>query len=374
MRVAFVIDGPLDQISGGYVYDARVIGALRAGGIDVDVVSLPQGSTLRRILTNFDRRQLEHLAGLRADVIVEDELSHPGLIGLNPRLRQRTCAPIIALVHHLRSSEPGSRLLGALYAALEARFLRTVDGFVFNSRATQLTVERLAGAGRPSVVAPPAGDRFPGRLTDDEIRRRAHSPGPLRLLFLGNLIRRKGLMTLLQALAGLPAPSVALAVVGDGTFEPAHAAAARRRAAQLGLSSRVEWLGPLYDEALARRLASSQVLVVPSDYEGFGIAYLEGMAFGLPAVGGAAGGASEIIRDGENGFLIRAGDSAALADGLRRLADDRDWLERLSIEAARTFRTHPTWEQTTETIRRFLAERTLEALSAVRLSLKEETA
>jgi len=374
MRVAFVIDGPLDQVSGGYLYDARVIEGLRARGNDVDVISLPTGSTLRRLLTNVDRRHLSGLVDSGADVIVEDELSHPGLVGWNPRLRKRTAAPIIALVHHLRSSEPAPPLLRTLYAILEARFLRTVDGFIFNSRATQWSVERLAGGHRPSVVAPPAGDRFRAHMKDDEIRRRAHAPGPLRLLFLGNLIRRKGLMTLLEAVAALPTPSAELAVVGDATFEPAYAAAARRRAAQLGLSSRVEWLGPLYDDALAKRLASSQVLVVPSDYEGFGIAYLEGMAFGLPAVGGKAGGASDVIRDGENGLLVPPGDSAALADGLRRLADDRHRLEALSLEASSTFRSHPTWEQTADTIRRFLAERTTGVLSAAHLNLKEKTA
>ncbi len=372
MRIAFVIDGPLDQTSGGYLYDARVIEGLRARGHDVDVISLPQGSTLRRMLTNFDERQLERLAG--ADVIVEDELSHPGLVGLNPRLRKRTGAPIIALVHHLRSSEPGPRLVRALYAFLETRFLRTVQGFIFNSQATQLTVERLTGVRRPSVIAPPAGDRFPLPLTEEEMRLRAHAPGPLRLLFLGNLIRRKGLITLLKALAALPPSAAELAVVGDSTFEPAHAAAARRRAAQLGLVPRVEWLGPLYDEALAKRLTISQLLVVPSDYEGFGIAYLEGMAFGLPAVGGQAGGASEVIRDGENGFLIPPGDSAALAVILRRLARDRHQLEALSLAAARTFRSHPTWEQTVEIVRRFLTEQTETALSAAHLNLKEETA
>jgi glycosyltransferase involved in cell wall biosynthesis len=181
-------------------------------------------------------------------------------------------------------------------------------------------------------------------------------------------------MTLLEALAAKPAPSALLAVAGDGRFEPSFAAAVKRRAERLGLARRVEWLGALYDSALAERLAASQVLVVPSMYEGFGIAYLEGMAFGLPAIGGSDGGASEVIRDGENGFLVRPGDVAALADRLRLLADDRMRLESLSITALQTFRIHPTWSQTGETIRRFLYEQTISPGAAAHLTLKEETA
>jgi glycosyltransferase involved in cell wall biosynthesis len=374
MRVAFVIDGPLDQVSGGYLYDARLVDTLRNSGHHVEIVSLPQGSYLRRMASSFDRGLFDRLQGYGADVIVEDELSHPGLLALNARLRLRGTAPIIALIHHLRCSEPAPRLLRSFYALVERRYLLGVDGFIFNSQATRRVVQALVGDGQPAVVATPAGDRFRSRLTEGDIRRRAHAPGPLRLLFLGNLVRRKGLMTLLEALASRPAPSAVLAVAGDGRFEPSFAAAVKRRADRLGLAQRVEWLGPLYDSALAERLAASQVLVVPSAYEGFGIAYLEGMAFGLPAIGGSQGGASEVIQDGKNGFRVRPGDVASLAEHLRHLADDRLQLESLSLKALHTFRTHPTWRQTGETICRFLTERVTAYGAAANLTLKEETA
>ena len=374
MRVAFIIDGPLDQVSGGYLYDSRLVETLRDSGHRVEIVSLPQGSYLRRMAGSFNRGLFDRLAACGADVILEDELSHPALLALNARLRLRSTAPIIALVHHLRCSEPAPRPLRSVYALVERRYLLGVDGFVFNSQATRRVVQAMVGDGQPAVVATPAGDRFRSRLTEGDIRRRAHAPGSLRLLFLGNLVRRKGLMTLLEALAAKPAPTAVLAVAGDGRFEPSFTAAAKRRAERLGLAQRVEWLGPLYDGVLAERLAASQALVVPSAYEGFGIAYLEGMAFGLPAIGGSDGGASEVIQDGENGFLVRPGDVASLADRLRRLADDRLRLESLSLKALHTFRTHPTWRHTGETIRRFVLEQTNSPGVAATLTLKEETA
>ncbi|HSQ38585.1 MAG TPA: glycosyltransferase family 4 protein, partial [Anaerolineales bacterium] len=92
-----------------------------------------------------------------------------------------------------------------------------------------------------------------------------------------------------------------------------------------------------------------------SSYEGFGIVYLEGMGFGLPAIGTTAGAAGEIIRDSETGYLIAPNDSAALASRLAGLSADRGLLTRLSLNALQRYRIQPTWEQTAKNIRGFLS-------------------
>jgi glycosyltransferase involved in cell wall biosynthesis len=95
---------------------------------------------------------------------------------------------------------------------------------------------------------------------------------------------------------------------------------------------------------------------VPSSYEGFGIVYLEGMAFGLPAIGTTAGAASEIISDGENGYLISPDDAAMLAERLSTLAHDQDLLADMSVKALDRYHEQPTWEQTAASIRQFLLD------------------
>ena len=87
----------------------------------------------------------------------------------------------------------------------------------------------------------------------------------------------------------------------------------RRQIEAAGLTARVSLLGTASDQDLAARCAASHVLAVPSSYEGFGIVYLEGMQFGLPAIAGTDGAAQEIITHGENGFLVPPGDPEALA-------------------------------------------------------------
>jgi glycosyltransferase involved in cell wall biosynthesis len=128
----------------------------------------------------------------------------------------------------------------------------------------------------------------------------------------------------------------------------------RRIVAQRGLSDQVIFLGALDDKALGSRLRSSQVLALPSSYEGFGIAYLEGMGFGLPAIATTGGAAGEIITDGIDGFLIKPGDILALRDCIRELAQDRQRLLKLSLAARKRYEVHPGWEDTGRSIRRFL--------------------
>jgi glycosyltransferase involved in cell wall biosynthesis len=123
-----------------------------------------------------------------------------------------------------------------------------------------------------------------------------------------------------------------------------------------GLSSIVRFHGILESEALTEKIKQAHVLVIPSSYEGFGIAYLEGMAFGLPAIGTAAGAIPGLITDGENGYLIAPGDSEALARQLTELASNRELLTRLSLNALKRYQSQPTWEQTADKIRGFLLD------------------
>ena len=96
---------------------------------------------------------------------------------------------------------------------------------------------------------------------------------------------------------------------------------------------------------------------MPSSYEGFGIVYLEGMAFGLPAIATDSGAAHEIItNDRRDGFLIPIGSAPELSIRLRDLATDRDQLAKMGASALKRFARHPTWEQSMTTVREFLLE------------------
>ncbi len=178
---------------------------------------------------------------------------------------------------------------------------------------------------------------------------------PLRLLFIGNVIPRKGLHTLLNALIRLPKGSVQLDIVGSLVTDPGYAAEMQQRAGTINRAA-ICFHGAVNNDLLAAILKTSHVLVVPSSYEGFGIVYLEGMAFGLPAIGTMAGAAPEIIEEGKTGYLIDPDDDQTLASHLAALAGDRELLTRLSLNASQRYRQQPKWQQTAASIRSFLQD------------------
>jgi glycosyltransferase involved in cell wall biosynthesis len=239
---------------------------------------------------------------------------------------------------------------------VEQQYLASVDAFVFNSKATRCSVEELLGGPGPGVIAHPGGDRLGPALDEREIAARVRRGGPLRLVFVGNLIPRKGLHGLLAALAAVKEESWELSVVGSLRIDLDYVARIRGSIAAFGLKDRVRLLGSLQDPEMASLLKRSDVIAMPLSYEGFGIVYLEGMGFGLPALACRSGGAGEIVTHGENGYLLEPGDIGGLAILLRRLIKDRDELLRLSLAALRRFATFPTWEQTAAKIRAFLLE------------------
>ncbi len=345
MYLALVIYGSLDILSGGYLYDRKLVEYLRAQGDSVEVVSMPWRNYAAHLTDNLSFRLPRGL-----DLVIEDELNHPSLIAANRRPHPY---PVISLVHHLRSSEQRPAWQNRLYRWVEKKYLQSVDGFIFNSKTTEAVVGGLAEGGRRSVVAFPPTDRFGEMIAEHEIRARAESD-EFRVLFLGNVIRRKGLHTLLEAMERLQTLDISLDVIGAVDIEPRYAAAMLSKAAVQGLRSKVHFHGPLDKDQLIPNLRQSHVLVVPSSYEGYGIVYLEGMGFGLPAIGTTAGAAGEIITDGQNGYLIPPGDAEGLAAALRYLATDRDLLARLSLNALQRFRAQPKWAETAAKIRAFL--------------------
>ena len=285
MRIGLIIYGSLETLTGGYLYDRIMVEGLERLGHEVEVISLAGGSYLRRLNHGLMPDICRRLLAGRFDILLQDELCHPSLFWVNQRLRRLHGPPLFAIVHHLMCREARPWWQNWLLTLVERRYLASLDGFIFNSKTTGRTVTALVGEHRPHVVAYPAGDRFGSPLSADSISQRTRQPGPLQLLFLGIVIPRKGLLPLLSALAGVDRELWRLTVVGSLDFDPAHAAAVRNQVDQLGLADSVQFVGPCSDDRLVEIMRASHLFCMPFAYEGFGIALLEAMAFGLPAIG-----------------------------------------------------------------------------------------
>lgn len=346
MKIGLLIYGSLDTLSGGYLYDRKLVTFLREQSDDVQIISLPWRNYAAHLSDNLTFRLPVGL-----DILIQDELNHPSLLTAN----QHKPYPVVSLVHHLRCSELRPSWQNAFYRLIERRYLQSVDGFIFNSQTTRKVVTDLMGNGKPGIVAYPPTDRFGAALPEAFVQARATQPAPLRILFLGNVIPRKGLETLLEAARHQQA-AMHLDVVGSLVSDPGYGEKMKQLAATLPPQVTVQFHGPLDNSPLTEKLRSAQLMVVPSSYEGFGIVYLEGMAFGLPAIGTTAGAAGEIIAEGETGFLVHPGDAETLAARLAAFSADRALLVRLSLNVLRRYQQQPTWQQTAGEIRAFLKQ------------------
>ncbi len=344
MKLGIVIYGALDTLSGGYMYDRMLVDHLHAQGDTVEIVSLPWRNYAAHLGDNLTFKLPSGL-----DILIQDELNHPSLICAN---RKPHPYPVISLVHHLRCSEPRPKWQNDLYRVVEKKHLQSVDGFIFNSQTTKKVVNDLIGSSLPEVVAFPPTDRFGEAISEMEIKERGKKK-ELRILFLGNVIERKGLLTLLQAVRQLPVNSYQLDIVGSLTTDPAYAKQMQDFAAN-NPTLQITFHSSLNNQPLIDKLRAAHILAVPSSYEGFGIVYLEGMGFGLPAIGTTLGAAGEVIEDGRTGFLIQPGDSQGLAEKLQLLSERRDILLEMSLAARSRYKRQPGWDQTASRIREFL--------------------
>lgn len=356
MRIGFVIYGDLETLTGGYLYDRMLVQYMRSQGDSVEIFSLPWRNYGRHLLDNMSLRLTRSLSAARLDLLLQDELNHPSLFRLNRRLKSAANYPIVSIVHHLRCSEMRPAWQNRFYRLIERDYLAGVDGFVFNSVTTRATVEALVGSSKPSVVVFPGSDGVRPEVTRASLERRAVEDGPLRVLFVGSIIPRKELHTLIAALARVPRHSWLLHVVGSFQTDRTYASKVLSEIERLGLRDSVQLLGPLTGQELANCYSDSHLLAVPSSYEGFGIVYLEAMGFGLPALASSTGAAHEIITHGQDGFLVRPGDVAAIASHLEELIRDRRKLVQMGIAALDRHAAHPTWSEAAATIHGFLEE------------------
>lgn len=150
------------------------------------------------------------------------------------------------------------------------------------------------------------------------------------ILFVGNLVRGKGVDELLDAFAAVHSrhPAARLIIVGDGPRRTVLAA----RAAAKGIGDRVELRGRIPHRELPAVMARASMLVLPSYSEGTPRVILEAMAMQLPVVATSVGGIPDMVADGRSGLLVPAGSITRLAAAIERVLTDRAWARGAGIE------------------------------------------
>lgn len=342
-----VLPGDPATLTGGYEYDRRITEGLRALDWQVAVHALdasfpaPTAAALAHA-----REALERIPD--GALVLLDGLA----LGAMPQVAaaERDRLRLVALVHHPLAEETG--LDAASAAALresETRALAAVRGVIATSRATAraLAAYRVDPA-RIRVVEPG---------TDPAPLARGSAGDTVELLCVAAVIPRKGHALLVEALAALAHLPWHLTCVGSLERDAATAASLRRQIDECGLAGRVTLAGEHARAALDRFYERADAFVLATFHEGYGMAFAEALARGLPVVGTRAGAVPQTVPP-DAGLLVPPGDVAALREALARVIDDPATRARLAEGARRARALLPTWPQASAALAAALADLT----------------
>jgi glycosyltransferase involved in cell wall biosynthesis len=331
----FAVPGDLATPTGGYAYDRRMIAELASLGWQAEVLDLgsefPRPSAAARALAG------SRLASVPpGGCIVIDGLA----LGVLPEAAAalQVMHKLIALVHHPLALETGLSAAEAhRFATSERAALAAVHHVIVTGKATaRLLAGDYAVPPERITVVPPGVDvvaKSHGRVADT-----------VALLSVGALVPRKGYDVLLAALAQVRDLPWRLTIVGARDRSPATAAEIDAAIAALNFSGRVNLAGIVSSDRLAALYAEADVFVLPSRFEGYGMAFAEALAHGVPVVGTTAGAIPETVPPG-TGILVPPDDSRARAAALRRLIADSEERQRLAACARVSAAQLPTWPQ-----------------------------
>jgi glycosyltransferase involved in cell wall biosynthesis len=362
MKVLFIIYESIEQFTGGYLYDRKVISYLREKGDIIDILELKKPPYFLAPFSIFSRKFLRILSGYSPhDCVVIDELVCPSLF-LPLTFRRSSDTRIVTLVHHLRSNEQIGTVSRHIARLFEKILLNHSDSIIVNSRTTRSTVEKLLHRERPISVCPPGKDTLQNRREPGDLDRAEnatnYAQATVRILMVGSVIPRKGHRALIEALNYFKDLNWTLHIAGNNRILPAYTRKLQKLISTFSMSGRVHLSGVLNNDELLSLYRSSDLFVFPSEYEGFGIALAEALHFQLPYVAFSKSGAlGEIVGKEEipteesigrrrGGFLIDPENRADFRSALRMLIEDSHLRKKLSREASVLAKTLPSWRDT----------------------------
>lgn len=331
--IAFVVPGDLETLSGGYGYARAVMAAWSAAGVPFERIVLPGDYPFPSTAS------LEETERTIAAIDLDQPILIDGLAyGAMPRaLIDRLQRRFVVLLHHPLGLETGldETQAKALIESEKAAVAACAHVVVTSAETARTVIDLFDVAESAVTVAVPGTKRRP----------RAVAGATPMILALGSLTPRKGHLDLITALSRLKDHDWTAHIVGSASASPQTADDIRRAIAAAGLDDRIHVPGALGGEELDRLFAQSSIFALASYYEGYGMAFAEAMAAGLPIIGYRAGAVPDLV-PAEAGTLVAPGDIDALTEALGALIRDGAHREQVADGAYRVGQSLPDWPET----------------------------
>jgi glycosyltransferase involved in cell wall biosynthesis len=339
-RAAFAIPGDLGRATGGYAYDRHVLRLLPEFGIEPVYVPLP-GSFPAPTDADLAETSRVLLAQDWRSPLLIDGLAYGAFpTGMAAGLAGR----VVALCHHplaLETGTPPAR--AAELRRLESAALRYAAAVIVTGHGTADLLVSAFGVDAASItVAEPGVERS----------QRARETGfgqPLKLLAVGSLSPRKGYEVLIEALVPLAALPWHLTIIGAADEHSSYPASLRALIAAHGLAGRITMLGAMSEGELDAHYRSSDIFVMASHFEGYGMVLTEALARGLPIVTTSSGPGAAGLPDSA-AQKVPPGDAGALSGAMAYLIGDTVARQRHADAAWACAGALPRWQDTARII------------------------
>jgi glycosyltransferase involved in cell wall biosynthesis len=323
--------GTLAPRTGGDIYQENIRRYLLANGWKIEFVALHElreqtRNDLSNALSWLPNWLLAMLTAIKIfrhvwpvrGLIVQDQDYSIALLPLNLLTVLLRRGSILTVVHHFpdyESSAPAS-LQKRLRLWKHKLALWPSEQFVTVSQYSKREIVSLGIDPGHITIIPPGVDRdnleIHPKSKDDTVH----------IITLGNVASRKGTIHLVEAFAKLARPNTRLHIVGAPAWEhDSYFEMVKQAAKESGVADRTHFHGRLEQKHVNRLLSQADIFAMPSLQEGFGIALLEAMHFGLPVITTNVTALPELVEDGVNGLLVPPADPSALAQALLRLVD-----------------------------------------------------
>ncbi|WP_394227296.1 glycosyltransferase family 4 protein [Paracoccus marcusii] len=331
--LTFALPGDITTLTGGYIYDRRMVQGLRDQGRHVDVIALPDSFPTP---ADSDMRQaLDALQALPADrPVIIDGLAFGAL---DPQGVAAIRAPIVAMIHHPLAQESAlpADLADHLWQTERANLAHARHVMVPSPHTRDMLVDRYDVPADRITVARPGTDRPEQPPTTQD---------PPLILSVGILHPRKGHDVLIAALAALADLDWQAVIVGN-PWDAAHVVDLQVQIAASGLDGRLELAGRVEADRLADLYRTASIFALATRYEGYGIVFDEALSHGLPIVSTRAGAVPGTV-PADAGLLVAPDDAPALAQALRRMLTDPAERAARAAAAARAGAALPGWSDT----------------------------
>ncbi|MEM9395577.1 MAG: glycosyltransferase family 4 protein [Pseudomonadota bacterium] len=332
-KAVFAIPGDLDTVTGGYIYEKRLLEHLRRSGREVRHLRLPDSFPMP------SDRDMEVSAAALSDVDPGTPIILDGFVsgGIDPVALASIRAPTIAMVHHPLAMESGLDAAQRTHLfTTERANLELVDHVLVPSPHTAgLLVGEYGVPAEKITIATPGTDR--------PLQPQAAIEPPL-ILAVGLHHPRKGHDVLLKALGLIADLNWQACVVGRIHDAPSFEGLLTLRR-DLGLETLVEIQGQVSQEALDRLWTRAQIFALASEFEGYGMVFAEALVRGLPVVACRAGAIQDTVPE-RAGLFAPPRDPEAFANALRTLLATPS-LRAAKAEAARAAGADlPEWDDT----------------------------